>query len=314
MTTSDSVDFELDASGVISEAFKLLGISAAETPLEAFEIQDGLIQLNLMLKGWQQQGMHLWTEEEGIIFLDVGKENYLLGPSGDEATTFDDFVGTTTTAALVTNDVVIPVTSSVGMTAADKVGIRLDDGTRHWTTIVSVDSAIQITITTGVTSAAASGATVFTFTDLIQRPLRISSSRRKTFGQDNEIPIESWARQEYFNQVNKASQGTVVNSYYSPQLTNGRYYVWQTANNANDFVRISFERSIQDIDLSTNTLDIPVEWLETVIYNLAARLSTSYSAPPQKVQQVLILAIQFLEDSLGWDEEVESINVQPDFT
>ena len=311
MATSGSVDFNPDAQQLVSEAFKLIGVRPAETPLDSFEIQDGLNQLNLMLKGWQSQGLHLWCQEEGVIFLDVGKTDYLLGPSGDEATTLDDFVGTTTTADEPTSETVIAVTDSTGMTAEDYVGVELDAGTRHWTTIVTVDSATQITITAGLPSAAASGSTVFTFTDLIQRPLRVNSSRRKTYGEDNEIEIQSWSRQEYFNQVNKSSQGTVVNAYYSPQLVNGRYYVWQTADSVNKYVRITFDRPIEDVDLESETLDIPVEWLETVVYNLAARLADSYSVPMQKVQSVTAKAAYFLEQAIGWDEEIESIFIQP---
>jgi len=313
MTTSGSVDYELDAEGLITKAFQKLGIRAAETPLEAFEIQDGLSDLNLMLKSWQMDGMHLWTRQEGIVFLDVGKADYLLGASGDEATLLDDFIGTTATAAHVTSDTVITVSDSTGMAAADFVGIKLDDGTRHWTTIVSVDSSEQITITTGLASASASASTVFTYTTIIQRPLRITSSRRKTYGDDNEVPIDSWSREEYFNQVNKNSEGTVIATYYSPLLVNGRFYVWQTASSANDYIRISFERTIEDVDASTDTLDIPVEWHETVIYNLAARLVDSYTVPSQKQQQIIGKARYFMDMSLGWDQELESIDIQPDF-
>lgn len=314
MTTSNSTDFTLDGGQIIDEAFALLGIKAAEVSLAAPQIKDGLIALNLMLKSWIAQGLHLWTEEEGILFLDIGKENYLLGPSGDEATTIDDFVGTTITSTLAANTVIIPIASSAGMTAGDFVGAQLDDKTRHWTKIFSVDNPTQITLVDKLPSQATLGNTVFTFTKLIERPLKISSSRRKTFGQDNEIPIESWSRNEYFKQVNKASSGTIVNSYYSPLLNNGRYYVWQTASSVNDLVRFSFERSIQDVDLSTETLDIPTEWLETVIYNLAARLSNTYSAPPKRVQLIIAEASGFLEGLLGWDEEIESLNIQPDFS
>lgn len=314
MTTSNSIDFTLTGGQIIDEAFALLGVKTAEVTLGAPQIQDGLNALNLMLKGWQAQGLHLWTEEEGILFLDVGKENYLLGPSGDEATTLDDFIGTITDNDEIALATVIEVDDTTGMAAADNVGIQLDDNTRHWTTIVSIVTDVSITITTGLASVSKAGSSVFTFTDLIERPLRISSSRRKTFNQDNEIPIESWSRNEYFQQVNRSSQGTVVNAYYSPLLTNGRYYVWQTASSVNDFVRFSFERSIQDIDLGSETLDIPVEWLETVIYNLAARLGNTYSAPPQRIKLIIAEAAFFLEELLGWDEEVESLNVQPDFS
>lgn len=311
MTTSGSVDFTLSANELVTESFKLMGIVTAESPLEAFEIQDGIGALNLMLKSWQAQGLHLWTKTEGVLFLDVGKTDYLLGPGGDEAAELDDFVGTTTTSALIATTVIIPVSDSTGMTASDNVGIELDSGARHWTTIVSVDSSVQITITSGLPSAAASGNSVYTYTNDIDRPLRVIGARRKTFQGDNEIEVLKWSRSEYFNQVNKESQGTVVNYYYSPQLTNGRLYVWQTASSVNDLFRFTYERPIEDIDDSLNTLDIPVEWLECVIYNLAARLSNYYTINPQKQQFITAIATQFLDDLLGWDEEVTSINLQP---
>lgn len=312
MTTSGSVDFTMTANDLVTAMFKKLGIVAAEQPIQAHMLQDGVQALNLMLKSWQTQGYHLWTMEEGVLFQDVGSTDYLLGPSGDEATTLDDFVGTAITSDLAAAAVVIPVTSSAGMTAADAVGIKQDDGTRHWTTIASVDSSIQITITTGLTDEAASGSTVFTYTNIINRPLRVTSARRKTFGEDNEIPTRMWSRQEYFDQPNKESQGTLVNWYYSPQLINGRFYTWQTANDVNDLVRFTFERPIEDIDVSTETLDIPVEWLDTVIYNGAARLLDDYKVPPQREEKILLKAGALLEQSLGFDEETASMNVQPD--
>jgi hypothetical protein len=311
MATSSSVDFTMTANELVTEAFKVTGVLPAETTLEAFEIQDGIKVVNLMLKAWQAQGMHLWTETEGILFLDIGKTDYLLGPGGDEATNLDDFIGTTTTAALAALDVIIPV-ASAGMAAADVVGVELDSGIRHWTTIVTVDSPTQITITTGVPTVATAGVSVYTYTSLIDRPLRVSSARRKTFGEDNEIPSEKWSRGEYFDQVNKSSQGTVINWYYSPLLTNGRMYVWQTSSSVKGLLRFTYERPIEDIDSTVNTLDIPVEWLETVIYNAAARLGIIYSISPQKQQVITAAAVQFLDDMLGWDEEMTSLDLQPD--
>lgn len=313
MATSGSTDFSVDALFIVEQAFYKIGVKKAEQALQATEIQDGMDSLNLMVKAWQGQGLHLWTRQEGVLFLDVGKTDYLVGPTGDEATNLDDFIGTNTTSAEVALATVIEVLDTTGMTAADNVGIQLDAGTRHWTTIVSVDSSTQITITTGIPSAAASNNTVFTFTTLIERPLRVTSFRRKTFDQDNEIQVESWSRDEYFNQVNKNSQGTVVNAYYSPLLGNGRIYVWQTASSVNDFVRFSFERNIEDFDLTTDNPDFPIEWAETLIWNLAARLGLDYDAPFQKLQLITTNANAMLENLLGFDEEFESLNLQPDF-
>lgn len=313
MATSGLVSFNLTVIEIINKAFSKMGVKIAEQDITADEQQDGIDSLNMMIKAWAAQGLHLWSKDEGIQFLDVGKTDYNLGPNGDEACQFDDFIGTSTTTAKVTTDTVFQVTSTTGMAIGDNAGVELDNNTRHWTTILTVDSSVQITLTTGIPSASKSTSTVFTFTNLIERPNRILSFRRKTFGNDNEIPVIKWSRDQYFNQVNKISQGTVVNCYYSPQLNDGRLYVWQTASSVNDFVRFTFERQLQDVTLGTETIDFPPEWLECVIYNLASRLSDDYSVPIAKQQFIEQKAGQFLEDLLGWDEEMTSLFLQPDF-
>lgn len=313
MATSGSVDFTLTAEQAIEKAFGKIGVKVAEQALQASEIQDGLDELNIMLKAWQGQGLHLWSKQEGVIFLDKGKTDYLLGATGDEATDLDDFINTTTDAATASTDVLIPVASTTGMAVNDNAGVALDDGTRHWSTISSIDPGVSITIALGLPSAAASGSTVFTFTSLIQRPLKVIGARRKTFNVDSEVEIAQMSRFDYFNQPAKEAQGTVVNYYYSPQLGNGRFYVWQTASSVDDFVRITYERPIEDIDDKTNNLDIPVEWMQAVIYNLAARLADDYDAPIAKVQSVTQKAAVFLENILGFDEEPSSISITPEF-
>jgi len=313
MATSGESSFTLTSLQLVNKAFSKIGVKVAEQALTADEYQDGQDTLNLMIKSWSAQGLHLWSKDEGLLFLTPGKTDYDLGPQGDNACQFDDFIGTTSTTANVATDTIISVTSTAGMVALDAVGVELDNNARHWTTIASVDSAVQITITTQLPSDAKAGSTVFTYTDLAQRPNRILSYRRKTYAQENEIPVTSWSRQSYFNQVNKLSRGTIVNAYYSPQLENGRVYVWQTATSVNNLLRFTFERPLDDILTSDDTLDFPPEWLEAIIYNLAARLADDYDAPPQKAANVNNKAIAFLDDLLGWDEEMESITLQPDF-
>lgn len=314
MATSGSVVFNLDAREIVNRAFSKIHVKKAETALEHDEFQDGIDTLNMMIKAWGAQGLHLWTKDEGILFLDPGKSDYNLGATGDEACQFDDFIGTTSTAAKITTDTVFQVADTTGMAVGDFAGVELDDNTRFWTTIATVDSSVQITLTAGITSASKSGSTVFTYTALVQRPKRILSYRRKAFGNDNEIPVLSWSRDQYFNQVNKLSQGTVVNCYYSPQLVNGRLYVWQTTSSVNDFIRFTFERPLEDVLIGDDNIDFPSEWLEAIIYNLAFRLADDYVVPPSRVNQIGQKAVQFLDDLLGWDEEMESLDLQPDFS
>ena len=312
MATSGTINFNLTAGELVERAFGKIGVKVAEQALQASEMQDGLDGLNLMFKTWQAQGLHLWTKTEGIVFLDKGKSDYLLGATGDNATTQDDFVGTVTTAALTTSTTVVPVSSTAGMTTGDYAGIELDDGTRQWTTL-TVNSSVQITLAVGVTSASASGNTLFTYTTISQRPLRVLSARRAVFAIDSDITVRRINRSDYFSQVNKKTQGTVVSYYYSPQTGNGRIYVWQTASTVRGLLKYTFERAIEDIDDKDNSVDFPVEWLETIVYNLAARLADDYDAPAAKVQSVTSKASIMLQNLEGWDEEPGSISIQPDF-
>ena len=312
MATSGLVSFNLTVAQIIDKTFSKMGVKIAEQDIQADEYQDGIDSLNMMIKSWAAQGLHLWTKDEGIQFLDVGKTDYNLGPNGDEACQLDDFIGTDCRLGEIATSTVIAVNSTTGMAIGDNIGVQLDDNTRHWTIIDSFTTT-STTIAVGLPSAAAIGNSVFTFTNLIERPNRILSFRRKRFGDDNEIPVIKWSREQYFNQVNKISSGTVVNCYYSPQLNNGRLYVWQTASSVNDFIRFTFERQLQDVTIGTETIDFPPEWLEAVIYNLASRLCDDYSVPIAKQQFIEQKAAQYLDDLLGWDEEITSLYLQPDF-
>ncbi len=311
MALSGTVSFNMNAKKVIERSFSLIGVKAQEQPLQAAELQDGIDTLNLLLKSWQAQGLHLWKTEEAVLFLNVGQQSYSIGSNGDKCCDFDDFIGTKLSAD-ADGSATFTVEDTLGMVAGDYFGVVTNENIIFWTTIFSVDNSTTIT-TNDVLGAyeASSGNPVYTFTSLLNRPLRILSYRRKTFNQDNEIPVESWSRQSYFDQVNKASQGTVVNAYYSPQLTDGRLYVWQTASSADQLLRFTYEDPIEDIDVSTNDIDIPVEWLETVIYNLGDRLCDIYYVTPETQQRVSSKAALFLANLLGFDQEMESINVQP---
>ena len=314
MATSGSIDFSVTGFDIVNAAFGKAGVKGAEQALTKDQLSDGMFSLNVMVKSWQAQKLHLWTKTEGVIFLDKSKQEYKLGGStGAQATNLDDFIPTTTNTAEVALATLIGVASTAGMVVGDNAGILQDDGSRHWTTITAIDPGVSITIDTGLVSAAASGKSVFTFTAFIERPVRILSSRRSTVSGDSEIEVFQFSRENYFNQPNKTATGTVVNFYYSPQLDLGRYYVWPTASNADDFIRFTYERTIEDFDVNSDNPDFPIEWAETIIWNLAARIGVDYNIPLAKLNVIQTNANSFLDAILGFDEEPSSLNIQPEF-
>ena len=320
MATSGSSDFALTGSQIVTKALNLCAERAAEVAGTSNEISDGLDSLNAMTKAWAAQGNHLWAVDEGVLFMREGVQNYTLGGStGDQATLVDDLITTTLTAAPLSGANTITVASTTGMQGlidsgtADYIGIRLDDDTRQWTTIENVNSATSLQITDVLTSAAVSGDSVFTFSDYIVKPMRVPVTRRQTFGQSEEIPLDKWSRQQYFAQTLKSSPGTPTNFYYRPERTQGRLYVWQTANDVDQMMNFTFERQLHDFDETTDNPDFPVEWTECLIWNLAARIGPEYKIPLQQLQIIIARGEQLLDDLLGWDEELTSMDVQPDY-
>ena len=430
------------AQEIVNGALRLIGEVDANQATDAVQMQDGLEALNFMVKSWQAQGLHLWTKTEGVIFLDVGRTDYKLGPTGDEAGNADDFVNTEMAVAGVTNDRTLTLDSTTGMegasdilssdpsestqgwtvvagtlaivatslvvsnaaaaagevertitgltvgrtyrvisgftkglspsvtysmkdgatvlgtetltatgtskfefiatqtshtlevlngdtaatndttttsiqildnTTGDLIGIRLDDNTRQWTEIVEVLSSTQVFNADGLTGASAINRSVFSVPELLPRPVRILQLRRDKIDSTDEIEANQWSREEYFAQPNKSSQGTINNWYYSPQLTDGRIYVWQTANDVDQIARFTYERPI---DITVNTSDnpdFPSEWFRTLKYNLAPEIGPEYRIPQDRLRELEIKAAELLENSLGFDFETDSMDMQPDF-
>jgi alpha-tubulin suppressor-like RCC1 family protein len=230
-----------------------------------------------------------------------------------------EFTATQTEMSFRLSNVLSAATASVAISSlnficlsdGDFIGIKQDDNTRHWTTIVEVVDDTTLEIDTGMVSAVTSGAQVFTFTDLIERPMRIYNERTETIGQNNEIPSYKWSRQEYMQQTIKDSQGTVIQMYYNPELGNGRLYVWQTAADCNQVVNFTFDRPLQVSDDQLDSPDFPSEWFEALKWNLAVQLLSGYAVDQNTAQLVMANAQSSLEEALDFDEETGSLYVQP---
>jgi len=314
MTTSGSIDWNMTGTEIVQAAVSIVNERSSEIPLTNNEISDGLNVANRLLKHWQTK-FHLWKRDEGVLFLRNGVTNYTIGASSgnDQACLLDDFINTTITTAAVLGASTLVVGSTTGMVAADFIGIELDDGTRQWTTIVSVDSATGLTITATLTAASAVGRTVFTYTTALERPLRVEGVRRRIITNATEVELTHWSRQQYFAQNNKNSSGTPTSYFYSPRLGKGRFYLWQTASTVNQLLYLTFNRTMEDFDTSSNNPDLPQEWLDPFVWALAEEIALEYQCPLDKFQLIKLKAAEKLDDALGWDEEEVSLNIRPNF-
>jgi len=193
-----------------------------------------------------------------------------------------------------------------------RVGIKLADGTRFWSYVLDVDSATQIEITDALTGSADSGDTVYSFTNQIDRPLKLFNATYASSITASEIPVNRWSRQEYTQQPVKNSQGTVTNWYYNPTLTEGKFYVWETANDSDNVVRIDVRKPLAIYNEISDVLDYPEEYLMPLKWGIAADIGPSYGVKESRQQVLEQKAFETLEGALDNDAELDSIYIGPD--
>ena len=291
-------------------ALRDAGVVSVEMPIQAPHLSLAQSTANDVLSHWQAQGIHLWSETEAVLPLNPNQIEYSLGAGG--AHCFTNYVYSTSTSAVSSSGTVIPCSTTTGMTVGDFAGIELANGTRHWTTIQSISVGVSITLVTGIASAANSGASIYTYTTKIDRPLRILDARFATSQTSDEMIVMQNSRQRYYQTPNKTQTGTTVSAwYYSPQLTNGKLSIWTPVATCVPVLRFTFVKpQYVNEDQSENVL-IPSEWFLPLKWAVASELAVTYGIDPNRLVAIAQKAQQTLEQALANDCEVEYFSIQP---
>lgn len=252
-----------------------------------------LRKLNLICKQWMGKsdfapGLKLFTRARGYLFLTTGQAVYTLGPTTTATGTTNKFasayVTTTIAADEASSQTVISVTSSSGIIDTNRIGIELDSGVIHWTTVAGSPVGNDITISVGLASAASAGNRVFAYATGAQgqRPLDIISAVvRDVDGIDT--PLDPMSVEEYEQISNKAQDGTPMRFYYEPTLIDGTIYLDCEPSDATKVIRIVYWRATEDFDSIGNDAAFPQEWLKPLCAQLTidGALPFSISVTPE---------------------------------
>lgn len=314
MALSGSIDFNLTRNEIINDALVKIGaIEGGETP-DADVTASAARELNRMVKSWNNKGIQLWRQDDGVLHLTVSTASYSIGTGGDHATTDGDAIKTELSADAASGASTITVDSITNMAASDNIGIVLDSGSVDWTTISGSPSGSTVTLTDALTGAASTDNHVYVYTSLIDRPLRVFNPRRR--GADgNDVPIIPVSREEYMGTPNKTNTGPPVHVYYDPQLTTGTMYLWPAPDSSDDRIFFTAHLPLQDFDSSADNPDIPQEWLDAMVWNLADRLAIDYPVAGQEGvllrQEIRSRARELLDDAMDFNVEPDSVFFQP---
>jgi hypothetical protein len=275
--------------------------------------------LNLLVKAREADGLHLWTKEEGVIFLQYGVPQYGLGGSNStRSCLYDDLDVTALAADATAGATQITVDDASDFTSGQNIGVEIGGNILQWTTVSGAPAGNVITLATPLSEDVETDGAVFGYTTKLVRPTRLLQARRRIYSPDmqdsNDIWLTILERPDYYSQPTKLQPGTETMIYYDRQLVTGLMQMWQAPANETDLVLFTYERPIQDFSTLTNTADFPQEWIETLAYLLAYRLAFKYSVPMDERTQLGVVSELMLQKQLAFDREYGSVNFQPDYT
>ena len=273
-------------------------IQEDEVPTAA-DLNVAMYKIQNWIKAQQASGLHVWTEEEAILFLQAGQSRYLLGTgTADHCCDAYSYVPFQLASTAAAGSTVIAIAAlaqipNPGVSAAigDNIGVVLDSGIAFWTTVANIVGTV-VTLAAPLPSQASALNIGFDYppSAAINRPLEVPKSRYLTWNGLAEVPIYRLSRQEYMDLPNKNN-------------------LWNTVQTAATWaMRFTWYRSIGDWATDTSTADFPQEWAAAIEWNLAEEVMVGYDVPPQRAQMISAMAKKHLDIVQGYDRESEDIS------
>lgn len=310
MATSGVYTNTLTRNQIIRQAALLVNAIGAEEPLPSAMTSDFAIILNMLVKRWESQGMKMHAIQECTLFLVPGQYVYYAGTGATDHIT-DSFRQTETTADAVLSATLLAVDDTTGVTLLDKVGVILDSGTWHWTTVAAFTSS-SITLTDPLPDSVDTGNQVFTYTNRIPRPLRVPEARTYDVVSRNETPITVEPRLTYRALPTKRDAGQPVSLFYDPQRGQGVFNIWRVPNVVQYAINFTAHRPLQTFQGANDDPDFPDDWAMALVYNLALHTMAMYPVTPANRQLIAAMAPDMLASAQGAAQDGESIFMQPD--
>ena len=308
MASSGTTLFNPAVVFIITSAYRKLGVINEDENPSAGMMSDALFALNSLTKEWMATGIHVWTEEEAILFLQPNQARYLIGGTTTAVTSdANNWNLLTLASSAALSSTTITLVSATGVIDNQPIGIILDDGTTQWTTVDGTPVGNVVTLATALTASASSGNYVFTYTTKIFRPLKVPSARRFGYNGRIETPMRVFSRREYMDLPNKTNPGLPTAFFYSPSLVSGELYVWPVPMNSSFGIRFTWYRPLQDFNDPNDTSDLPAEWINALTWNLAVELAPDFSIPAPRFAILKSQAAEKLELAEGWDREAQPI-------
>lgn len=295
MALSNSFDYTVTAADVILGALEKLGVvEAGETP-DTDDSALVLRELNKLVKQWGHPadgspGLKVWLRKTVYLFFAEGEREYLLGPSGVRAA--ESYNTTTIDADEANGQTTLSIAATTNMANSDIIGVELDDGSLHWSTVSSFSAGDTVTIAAAITAAASAGNRVFYYAPVNSqnylpfRPLEVVTAMLRYYDAAGTA-IDGTALDVYFREELAAFEGNTDKSqmadptalFVEPLRTQTRITLDSAAQNVDKLLRLKVLSPADDLDADTDNIAFPPEWFAALEWELAKRCAPSFRAP-----------------------------------
>ncbi len=302
---------------IATESLDILQIGADGESISGDILGRVRISLNLLLKEWQTQGIHLWSETEGTLFLKVGQEKYDFRDSDTHIT--NTWYETTSTAATVAGARTILLTSVESINDGDVIGVIQNNNDLFWTTVDGTPVGLTVNLDDAITLPTLSGAHIYNYrSSTPTSPELIPVSRvlnvRRRELTDYEIPIIFASRQDYFDLPNKKQIGTPIQAYYSRQdtagQTSGIMYLWSAPSSSVPVINFTYERKLEILVNTDDIVDVPDYALDALIYSLAVKLVPKFGTSKELAFWIKKESSILKNDMLSFDSTLYPVRMK----
>lgn len=298
----------------IQRAFEAITVYGEGDSVSAYDGGVGKFWANSMLKSWQNQAEHLWVRQKVILFLQALQPTYTISLTSADNFTADIPVSAQLTVANIVGDTIINVADSSIFTNGAHIGIQTNSNNFFWTTIASKPTATTIQISAPLTSAASIGLYVFSYINKVTNIFNVSTlgATRRLIASQIDIPILWQSYVDYNNMPNKLTAGTPNMWSYDRQRDSFIFNIWQNPKDVSYYLNFLVDRKIQDVNVNSDEFDLPQEWSDAFVLNLAVRLAVVYGkAQGENFQELKAQAADSLMKAMENDNELGSLYIIP---
>lgn len=285
MATSGSYDFHaaVTRNDIIEFAARKIGVRKRGMTMKAEDVTDFAFALNMIIVGLRENSdtshsIKPWLRKRIRIFLEDTKDVYDTSDATDHIVAEDDLVTTAVKVAGAATDTTIDVDSIAGIADDYVLGIVLDDGSLHWTTVNGTPAGDTVTFDDQLPSASAVDSAVYSYTANCQPPVQILTRMLRYEG-GTETEVYSMDLEDYDGIYDKSVTGTPVSFYYERRRDAGVFYMDVKANDDLEEIRMTVRYPIQDLDSAGDNLDFDGQWLRYLGWLLAIDMAPEYGVP-----------------------------------